>query len=440
MQIAIFGSGYVGLVTAVFLAEQGCTVTCVDIDAQKIQSLQQGISPIYEPGLEDLIQKNLQTGHLTFTLDAKAAVAQAEIIFIAVGTPQQEDGQANMQFVESVAEFIGERIDHDIIIVNKSTVPVNTCFRLQALIARLLAERGSSYHVALVSNPEFLKEGSAIEDAFFPDRIVIGTDDEWAKEMMAKLYHRFADKIVWTTPISSEFTKYVANAMLATKISFMNEMSQIAEKIGADIEQVKYGISLDPRIGNKFINPGCGYGGSCFPKDVRALIYTAANVGVNCRLLEAVDRVNEAQKVVVFRKLQQHFPHLAGATIAIWGLSFKPNTDDLREAPSRVLIEALWDAGAKVRVYDPIAMSAFEAIYGQRNDLFYAQSKEEAVEGADALAIMTEWPDFQAQRVNFPKLKTHLKQAIIVDGRNLYDPSVLKQAGFIYDSIGRLAS
>lgn len=437
MKIVIFGSGYVGLVTAAFFAEQGHSVTAVDIDPAKVSQLQAGHCPIYEPGLQELLVRHLEKKSLRFTLNAPEAVAEADFIFIAVGTPQQSDGQANLEFVESVAKTLGEHIQQDVVIVNKSTVPVETCFRVKQWVDRGLKKRQAHFKIAVVSNPEFLKEGSALADAFYPDRIIIGVNEPWAKERMQKLYQPFEDKLVWMDPVSSEFTKYVANAMLATKISFMNEMSQIAEKIGADIELVKQGISLDPRIGNQFINPGCGYGGSCFPKDVRALMHIAAQAGVNSRLLEAVDRVNQLQKNSLLKKLQDYFPDLSERTIAIWGLSFKPNTDDLREAPSLTLIEGLSELGAHIRVFDPVAGEAFLKLYGSRPKIHLASSKEEAAEGSDALVLVTEWNDFKSASVDFVDLKRRLNRPLIIDGRNLYDPQELRELGFEYEGMGR---
>ncbi|TNF91288.1 MAG: UDP-glucose/GDP-mannose dehydrogenase family protein [Gammaproteobacteria bacterium] len=439
MKVTIFGTGYVGLVTGACLAEVGNDVLCMDIDEDKIASLKQGVIPIYEPDLDKLVESNAAAGRLIFTSDPVAAVAHGELQFIAVGTPPDEDGSADLQYVLAVAKTVAEHMDGYRMIVDKSTVPVGTADKVHEQVEQTLAERGVQYEFDVVSNPEFLKEGAAINDFMKPDRIVIGTDNGRATKILRQLYapfNRNHDRLVAMDVRSAELTKYAANAMLATKISFMNELANIAEKVGADIEHVRHGIGSDSRIGYSFIYPGCGYGGSCFPKDVSALERTANAAGFSAQLLEAVEAVNRGQKQKLFDKISQHFQgDLKGKTIALWGLAFKPNTDDMREAPSRVLMEALWQSGAKVRAYDPVAEHEARRIYGQRDDLVLCSAAEDVLKDADALALVTEWRVFQSP--DFDKMKTLLKNPVIFDGRNFYDPEWLKDKGFVYYGIGR---
>ncbi|QPC87924.1 nucleotide sugar dehydrogenase [Mesorhizobium sp. NBSH29] len=439
MKLTIFGTGYVGLVTAACLADVGHTVCCVDIDAARIERLKKGEVPIYEPGLTEHLVRNAAAGRLVFTTDPEFGIQFSDLIFIAVGTPPNEDGSADLRHVLNVAATIGEYIDGDKIVVGKSTVPVGTAERVSETIKAAMQARGVAHGVEVCSNPEFLKEGSAIEDFTKPARIIIGTDSETVRKRLQQCYapyNRNHDKLVYMDVRSAELTKYAANAMLATKISFMNEMANIAERLGADIEQVRKGIGSDPRIGYHFIYPGCGYGGSCFPKDVRALASLAGQVGVPADLLNAVERVNDAQKATLFNKLSVVFDgDLKGKTIAVWGLAFKPNTDDMREAPSRTLMEALWAAGASVRAYDPEAMGEARLHYGARGDLVLAASADDAVEGSDALVICTEWKQFRI--ADFAKLKATLKSPVIIDGRNLYDPEQVRGHGLLYYAVGR---
>lgn len=439
MKITVFGSGYVGLVTGACLADVGNEVLCIDIDADKINKLNQGIIPIYEPGLEPIVQANAEAGRLKFSTDVAAGVNHGLFQFIAVGTPPDEDGSADLQYVLAVAESIGTHMDDYKVIVDKSTVPVGTADKVRAKVLEIQQKLGKDIDFDVVSNPEFLKEGAAIDDFMKPDRIVVGTDNPRTTELLRALYapfNRNHDRLVAMDIRSAELTKYAANAMLATKISFMNELANMAEKLGADIEQVRVGIGSDPRIGYHFIYPGCGYGGSCFPKDVQALERTARQIGYQASLLEAVEAVNKFQKQRLFTKIVDHFGNdLAGKTIALWGLSFKPNTDDMREAPSRTLMEALWDKGVKVRAYDPEAMEETARIYGERDDLVLCDSPEAALEGADALAVATEWKVFRSP--DFDHIKQQLSQPIIFDGRNIYDPNMMRQLGFSYYAIGR---
>jgi UDPglucose 6-dehydrogenase len=438
MKVAIFGTGYVGLVTGACLAEVGNEVVCVDIDVGKIERLNRGEIPIYEPGLEDLVQRNREAGHLRFTTDAKLAIEHGEVIFIAVGTPPDEDGSADLRYVLAVAAEIGRHLNQYTVVVNKSTVPVGTADRVRSVVARELAARGVRSEFDVVSNPEFLKEGDAVKDCMRPDRIVIGTRSPRAISVLKTLYapfNRSHERLVLMDERSAELTKYAANAMLATKISFMNEVANIAERVGADVEAVRLGIGSDPRIGYAFIYPGVGYGGSCFPKDVQALARTARAVGYTTRILDAVEAVNHDQKSKLFELMQRHFGVLAGRTIALWGLSFKPNTDDMREAPSRRLMELLWAAGAKVRAYDPEARHETRRIYGERPDLQLAEDALEALDGADALALVTEWKEFWSP--NFAELAKRLSGKVIFDGRNIYDPAIVEAAGLSYYGIGR---
>lgn len=441
MKITIYGSGYVGLVTGACLAEVGNDVLCMDIDHEKIEKLKLGEIPIYEPDLDSIIERNVAAGRLAFTTDSAGAAEHGLFQFIAVGTPPDENGSADLQHVLAVAGSIAKHMKDYRIVVNKSTVPVGTADRVHERIRSVLEERNEHYEFDVVSNPEFLKEGAAIEDFMKPDRIVIGTNNPRTTELLRVLYapfNRNHDRIIAMDVRSAELTKYAANALLATKISFMNELANLAEKLGADIEHVRHGIGSDSRIGYHFIFPGCGYGGSCFPKDVTALERTASDVGYNAQLLQAVEAVNHRQKERLFEKISAHFEgDLAGKTIALWGLAFKPNTDDMREAPSRVLMEALWKAGAKVQAFDPVASEEAVRIYGERDDLDLASTPEEALKNADALALVTEWRIFQSPDLD--QMKALLKQPVIFDGRNIYDPKMLSNCGFTYYGIGRSA-
>ncbi|HET8764844.1 MAG TPA: UDP-glucose/GDP-mannose dehydrogenase family protein [Rhodanobacter sp.] len=439
MKVTIFGTGYVGLVTGACLAEMGNHVVCVDIDAAKVERLKHGEVPIFEPGLAPLVARNHENGQLDFTTDAAGAIAAAEVIFIAVGTPPDEDGSADLRYVLAVAGTIGRLLDHDAVVVNKSTVPVGTADRVRAAIAAELATRGVQLGFEVASNPEFLKEGDAVEDCLRPDRIVIGSSSPHAVEVLRKLYapfNRNHDRSVVMDERSAELTKYAANAMLATKISFMNEIANIAERVGADVELVRQGIGADPRIGYHFIYPGIGYGGSCFPKDVQALARTARGVGYPARLLAAVEAVNHDQKTRLLDLMTRHFGgSMRGKTVALWGLAFKPNTDDMREASSRRLMEALWAAGARVRAFDPEARGEARRLYGERADLVLCEHAYEALEGADVLAIVTEWKAFRSP--DFARIRAALKEPAIFDGRNLYDPALVEEAGLAYYGIGR---
>ncbi|MES2908732.1 MAG: UDP-glucose/GDP-mannose dehydrogenase family protein [Pseudomonadota bacterium] len=439
MKITVFGTGYVGLVTGACLADVGHQVMCVDVDQGKIERLKQGIIPIFEPGLEAVVKRCYQDGTLSFTTNAEEGVNHGVLQFIAVGTPPDEDGAADMQYVLKVADTIGSYLNAYKVVIDKSTVPVGTAERVQANIAAAVAKRGLTQDFAVCSNPEFLKEGSALEDFSKAARIVVGTDSEKVRQLMRECYapyNRNHDKLMFMDIRAAELTKYAANAMLATKISFMNELSQIAERLGVDIEQVREGIGSDPRIGYHFIYPGCGYGGSCFPKDVKALSHIASQVGYTPELLDAVEHVNSRQKGTLFTKLDGAFEgQLAGKVIAVWGLSFKPNTDDMREAPSRDLLASLWKAGARVQAFDPEAMREAGRIFGERPDLKLCASRNDAVAGADALVICTEWKAFRT--VDFAWLKAMLNSDIIVDGRNLYAPAEVKAAGLRYFAIGR---
>lgn len=440
MKVTVFGIGYVGLVQAAILAEVGHDVVCVDVDADKVEALKKGQIPIYEPGLEPLVKENFAAGRLSFTIDAALGVKHGEVQFIAVGTPPDEDGSADLKYVLAVASTIAEHMESHKIVVDKSTVPVGTGDRVKAKIAEVLESKGKSQLTFdVISNPEFLKEGSAVADCMKPDRIVIGTDNKDAEDVMRELYapfNRNHEKIIVMDVRSAELTKYAANCMLATKISFMNEMANLAEILGADIEAVRHGIGSDPRIGYHFIYPGVGYGGSCFPKDVQALIQTADQIKFDAKVLKAVEARNNEQKTTLFAKINKHFNgDLKGKTFALWGLSFKPNTDDMREAPARVVMEALWEAGAKVQAFDPEAMNETQRIYGNRDDLLLCGTKESALKHADSLIIVTEWQAFRAP--DFDLIKNMLSQATIFDGRNMYDPKRLAKRGFTYYSVGR---
>ncbi|MEL6447882.1 MAG: UDP-glucose/GDP-mannose dehydrogenase family protein [Pseudomonadota bacterium] len=439
MKLTIFGSGYVGLVTGACMAEMGNDVMCVDIDADKIARLNNGEVPIYEPGLDAYIERNREAGRLHFTTDIAEGVAHGLFQFIAVGTPPDEDGSADLQYVLAVARSIAEHMDDYRIVIDKSTVPVGTADKVAATMLGVLRERGVDHQFDVVSNPEFLKEGAAINDFMKPDRVIVGTDNPRTAELLRALYEPFNrnhDRFIAMDVRSAELTKYAANAMLATKISFMNELANLAERFGADIEKVRVGIGSDPRIGYHFIYPGAGYGGSCFPKDVQALARSADQVGYDAELLNAVESVNRRQKSTLFNKLSQAYGgHLQGKTIALWGLSFKPKTDDMREAPSRVLMEALWEAGARVRAYDPEAMDETHRIYGARDDLVLCETADDALDGADALAIVTEWQEFRSP--DYDDLLAKLTDALVVDGRNLYDPAIMAARGLKYYAVGR---
>ncbi|MGI8561450.1 MAG: UDP-glucose dehydrogenase family protein [Luteimonas sp.] len=441
MRVAIFGTGYVGLVTGACLAEVGNEVICVDVDQGKLDELERGVMPIFEPGLEPMVKANHAAGRLRFTSDAARAIVESDIVFIAVGTPPDEDGSADLQYVLAVARTIGEHLSRPLLVVDKSTVPVGTADKVRTAIAAVLAERGKDVAYDVVSNPEFLKEGAAVEDCMRPDRIVIGTDSAEAVEILRRLYapfNRNHDRIVTMDVRSAELTKYAANAMLATKISFMNEIANIAEMVGADVEMVRQGIGSDPRIGWHFIYPGAGYGGSCFPKDVQALARAARQDGFDAVLLKAVEAVNERQKGHLFELILRHYRGsgaLSGKTFAVWGLAFKPNTDDMREASSRRLLQQLWDAGAWVRAFDPEATEEARRLYGPRDDLALCTSADEAIEGADSLVVVTEWKQFRSP--DFAKLADGLADRVVFDGRNLYEPGDVEAAGLAYYGIGR---
>jgi UDPglucose 6-dehydrogenase len=439
MKVTVFGIGYVGLVQAAVMAEVGHDVLCIDVDQNKVDRLKDGHIPIFEPGLTPLVMSNYEAGKVDFSTDAALGVAHGEVIFIAVGTPPDEDGSADLKYVLAVAQTIAVHMQSHKIVINKSTVPVGTADKVKAKIDSTLSDAGKSVTYDVVSNPEFLKEGAAVNDCMRPDRIILGTNSESAEKKLRELYSPFNrnhDKIIVMDIRSAELTKYAANCMLATKISFMNEMSNLAEIFGADIENVRRGIGSDPRIGYQFIYPGCGYGGSCFPKDVQALARSASDAGYNARILEAVEAVNYAQKEKLFEYISRHFSgELKGKTVALWGLSFKPNTDDMREASSRVLMEKLWAAGASVKAYDPEAMEETQRIYGSRKDLSLMSSKESALEGADFLVICTEWQSFRAP--DFKLIKEKLSVPLIFDGRNLFEPHLMMEYGLHYYAIGR---
>ena len=440
MNVTVFGTGYVGLVQGAVLADVGHHVVCVDVDAAKVERLKKGEIPIYEPGLEPLVKENFAAGRLEFTIDAAAGVKHGQVQFIAVGTPPDEDGSADLKYVLAVAETIAQHMERDQIIIDKSTVPVGTADKVRDKVDGVLEARGrKDLRFDVVSNPEFLKEGSAVSDCQRPDRIIIGTSSKQTEDVMRELYAPFSrqhDKMIVMDVRSAELTKYAANCMLATKISFMNEMANLAERLGADIEMVRQGIGSDPRIGYHFIYPGVGYGGSCFPKDVQALIRTADDIDFDAKVLKAVEARNEEQKTTLFQKIHKHYQgNLAGKTFAIWGLAFKPNTDDMREAPSRVLMEALWQAGAKVQAYDPEAMEETQRIYGNRDDLTLCGTKEATLRGADALAIVTEWQSFRAP--DFELIKQQLAEPVIFDGRNMFEPRRMAVKGITYYSVGR---
>lgn len=436
MKIVIVGTGYVGLVTGACLAEVGVEVVCVDVIKEKIDNLKKGILPIFEPGLDTIVKSNYSKGRLSFSTNLSEAVQGAQVAFIAVGTPPGEDGSADLKYVLQVANTIGSCIDDYIIVVTKSTVPVGTAKKVKAGIAAALEKRGAQIDFDVASNPEFLKEGAAVEDFLKPDRIVIGVESDRAKEVLSRLYHPFllnSHPVLFMDIPSAEMTKYAANAMLATKISFMNDIANLCELVGANVNEVRKGIGSDPRIGNRFIYPGIGYGGSCFPKDVKALFHTADDFGYNLRILKAVDAVNDDQKHIIFKKILQHFgDNLKGKVFALWGLSFKPNTDDMREAPSLVLIQSLLEAGAKVHAYDPVAMD--EATHMVDDQVIFTRSAIDAVKGADALVLVTEWSEFRLP--DWPKVKTIMNGRVVFDGRNIYNSSEVTESGFSYYGMG----
>ncbi len=440
MNLTVIGTGYVGLVTGACLADLGNNVFCLDLDRAKIDLLNGGEIPIYEPGLKEVVERNVEAGRLTFSTDIAASVAHAGVQFIAVGTPPDEDGSADLQYVVSAARNVGRHMNGYKVVIDKSTVPVGTADKVRAALAEELNARGAKIDFSVVSNPEFLKEGAAVEDFMKPDRIVVGVDDERAIALMRELYAPFQrnhERLVVMDVKSAELTKYAANAMLATRISFMNELANLAEKLGADIELVRKGIGSDPRIGFHFLYPGVGYGGSCFPKDVQALIRTAQDAGQALQVLQAVEAANQIQKNVLAHKITARLgKNLDGKTFALWGLAFKPNTDDMREAPSLVLIAELLARGASIRAYDPVAAHEAQRILGSNPRISYAATPMEALDGADALAIVTEWKEFRSP--DFAEIKAKLKTPVIFDGRNLYDPATPRKAGLEYFAIGRL--
>ncbi|GAC29877.1 UDP-glucose dehydrogenase family protein [Brumicola pallidula] len=439
MKVTVFGIGYVGLVQAAVLAEVGHEVVCVDVDQNKVDNLEKGLIPIYEPGLTPLVNANFEQGRIKFTTDAERGVDHGEMLFIAVGTPPDEDGSADLKYVQAVATTIATYMQSHKIIINKSTVPVGTADKVIATVSDTLKSLNKEFTFDVVSNPEFLKEGAAVNDCMRPDRIILGTQSAKAEKKLRELYSPFNrnhDKIIVMDVRSAELTKYAANCMLATKISFMNELANLAELFGADIENVRKGIGSDPRIGYQFIYPGCGYGGSCFPKDVQALVRSATGVGYTAKILEAVEAVNYRQKEKLFDYIMSHYQgDVKGKTIALWGLSFKPNTDDMREASSRVLMERLWEHGAIVQAYDPEAMEETQRIYGSRADLRLMGTKEATLSGSSCLVICTEWQAFRAP--DFEMIKTHVADQVIFDGRNLFEPSLISEYGLHYYAIGR---
>jgi len=439
MKISVIGTGYVGLVTGTCLADLGNDVLCLDVDARKVTGLQEGIVPIHEPGLTPMVRANAEAGRLRFTTDAAESARHGTVQFIAVGTPPDEDGSADVRQVLDAARAIGRHMDGWRVVVDKSTVPVGTAERVRAAVAEELAARGADHPFAIVSNPEFLKEGAAIEDFMRPDRIVVGSDDTRATELMRRLYAPFERnhaKLLVMDIRSAELTKYAANAMLATRISFMNEMALLAEALGADIDAVRRGIGSDPRIGSHFLYAGCGYGGSCFPKDVKALARSARDAGTPIRILDAVTDANEHQKQVLVERIEQRFgTDLAGRTLALWGLSFKPGTDDMREAPSQVIVRALTARGARVKAYDPVAASEAARVFADVRGLELASRAMDALDGADALVVVTEWKEFRSP--DYERMRARMRQAVIFDGRNILDPEAARAAGFVYTGIGR---
>jgi UDPglucose 6-dehydrogenase len=440
MKIAVIGTGYVGLVSGTCFAETGIQVTCVDIDRKKIENLKKGEVPIYEPGLERLVKNNLEKKRLSFSTSLKDSIVDCEAVFIAVGTPPDEDGSADLQYVLEVAREIGRNMNDYLVVITKSTVPINTSEKVRSALASELEKRGVSIEFDVASNPEFLKEGAAVNDFLKPDRIVIGTDSERAEKIIHRLYKPFllnGHPVITMDIRSAEMTKYAANAMLATKISFMNEIANLCEEVGADVNMVRKGIGSDPRIGNKFIYPGVGYGGSCFPKDVKALVRTAKQYNTPLRILQSVEDANDHQKTVIGKKVLSHFGgDLTGKIIAVWGLSFKPETDDMREAPSLVIIDSLLKAGAEVSAYDPVAMEEAQRLLGNR--IRYAKDRHEALLDAHALVIVTEWSEFRMP--NYRMMEKLMKEKVIFDGRNIYEPAEMLEYGFSYYSIGRKPS
>lgn len=436
MKIAIVGTGYVGLVSGTCFAEMGINVTCVDIDEKKISQLKNGVIPIYEPGLEEMVKKNQAAGRLNFTTDLSSVINDVEVVFSAVGTPPDEDGSADLKYVLDVARTVGKNMNNYLVFVTKSTVPVGTAKRVKAAIQEELDKRGVNIEFDVASNPEFLKEGAAVQDFLRPDRVVVGVESEKARDIISRLYKPFMlqkDLIIFTDIPSAEMIKYAANSMLATRISFMNDIANLCELVGADVNMVRKGIGSDTRIGQKFLFPGCGYGGSCFPKDVKALIKTAQQNGYEMEVLQAVERVNDKQKSVLYNKLQKHFQgDLKGKTISIWGLSFKPETDDMREAPALVIIDLLLQAGCKVKVYDPIAMEECHRKIG--NKVIYSKDMYEATVDSDALMLVTEWKEFRVP--SWDVLKKSMNNYVVFDGRNIYDSKELVEKGFIYYKIG----
>ena len=436
MHIAVVGTGYVGLVSGACFAEMGVQVTCIDTDEAKIEGLKQGVMPIYEPGLEEIVRRNVEAGRLSFSTSLADCLEQVEVVFSAVGTPPEEDGSADLSHVVEVARTFGRQINHYTMLVTKSTVPVGTAARIKEVIEEELARRGVQIPFEVASNPEFLKEGNAVKDFMSPDRVVVGVESERARQLMTQLYRPFLInnfRVIFMDIRSAEMTKYAANAMLATRISFMNEIANLCERVGADVNLVRKGIGADPRIGSKFLYPGCGYGGSCFPKDVKALLRTAAEADVPMPLLQAVEQVNERQKEVLFEKLSRHYAgNLAARTIAVWGLSYKPETDDMREAPALVLIEKLLEAGCRVQVYDPIAMERCRAVLGDR--VTYAKDMYDAALDADAVMLVTEWKVFRLP--SWETLRRVMRTPLLIDGRNIYDRDEVLAAGIMYDRIG----
>lgn len=437
IKITVFGTGYVGLVTGICFAELGCEVVCVDIDKEKISLLQQGISPVYENQIEELLAKNMRKKTISFTSDAKRGIVHGDYLFIAVGTPSAIYGSANLQYVYDVARTIGQNLAKNCLVIDKSTVPVGTGEKVKSIIKKELHRRKlTNITFDVVSNPEFLKQGDAINDFMHSDRIIIGTENKQAFAKMEALYAPLNARIIHMGIRSAELAKYAANAFLATKISFINEMAWLCQLLDADISDIKMGIGTDPRIGMDFLNAGCGYGGSCFPKDVKALIWMAKEHGLEVPLFEAVENINMRQKCIIFNKIKQYFnDELKDKTIALWGLAFKPKTDDMREAPSKVLLELLWQAGAKIQVYDPVAMKEAKRIYGNRHDLIFCHSKENALNDAHALAIVTEWDEFK--NPDFAAMKKQMQNLVIFDGRNIYDPKKIISMGFDYFCIGK---
>ena len=437
MKAVIVGTGYVGLVTGACFAEVGIDVTCIDIDQRKIDNLKKGVSPIYEPGLDEILERNIKKGRLEFSTQLSEHIEGADVIFSAVGTPPDEDGSADLSYVLDVARTIGRNMSHYQLIVTKSTVPVGTASKVREVILEELKKRNLSIDFDVASNPEFLKEGSAVKDFLLPDRIVVGIASKRAEEILSRLYKPFTlngHKVIFMDVPSAEMTKYAANAMLAVRISFMNEVANLCETVGADVNMVRQGIGSDPRIGSKFLYSGIGYGGSCFPKDVKALYQTGKEMGVELRVVKAAEEANDLQKMVIYHKLKRLMPDLKGKTIGIWGLSFKPETDDMREAPSLYILQALAKEDCRIKAYDPIAMSETQRRLPEI-PVEYCQDEYEVIQGADALLLLTEWKEFRMPR--WERIKTQMKGNIILDGRNIYDPEELKEFGFIYEGIGR---